>query len=127
MSCTQITSVSTLSFLKRSFNNFLLVVSCTIWKNHEIKKADLSVLDISSTIISKVESMPNNMDYFYLGAALSVLLALIPALCRLCNLATDDSTNSDVQLSVWEISHFLLRKVIGLFVILESMFGNTYM
>lgn len=32
-----------------------------------MKKADLSVLDISSAIIAKVESMPENMEYFYMG------------------------------------------------------------
>lgn len=32
-----------------------------------MKKADLSVLDISSAIIARVESMPESMDYFYVG------------------------------------------------------------
>lgn len=36
-----------------------------------MKKADLSVLDISSAIIACVESMPENMDYFYVGKLIS--------------------------------------------------------
>jgi hypothetical protein len=42
-------------------------VSCTVWESRDVKKADLSVLDISSVIIARVESMPENMDYFYVG------------------------------------------------------------
>lgn len=42
-------------------------VSCTMWESRDVKKADLSVLDISSAIIARVEAMPENMEYFYLG------------------------------------------------------------
>lgn len=38
-----------------------------MWESRDVKKADLSVLDISSAIIARVESMPENMDYFYVG------------------------------------------------------------
>jgi hypothetical protein len=38
-----------------------------VWESRDVKKADLSVLDISSAIIARVESMPENMDYFYVG------------------------------------------------------------
>jgi hypothetical protein len=46
---------------------FVISVSCTVWESRDVKKADLSVLDISSAIIARVESMPENMDYFYVG------------------------------------------------------------
>jgi len=45
----------------------LIAVSCTIWENRDVKKAELSVLDISSAIIARVEAMPDNLDYFYGG------------------------------------------------------------
>lgn len=45
----------------------LILVSCTMWEKKEVKKADLSVLDISSAIIARVEEIPEQMDYFYLG------------------------------------------------------------
>jgi len=48
-------------------NNNLFSVSCTIWEDNDAKRADLSVLDISSAIIARVESMPENVDYFYGG------------------------------------------------------------
>lgn len=38
-----------------------------MWKKKEVKKANLSVLDISSAIIARVEAMPENVDYFYIG------------------------------------------------------------
>nr|CAD7572048.1 unnamed protein product [Timema californicum] len=73
-----------------------LPVSCTIWETRDVKKADLSVLDISSAIIARVESMPEHMDYFYGGkenithsVAVSVVLAFLPSLCRLCDVAYD--------------------------------------
>lgn len=38
-----------------------------MWENKDVKKANLSVLDISSAIIARVEEMPENLDYFYIG------------------------------------------------------------
>ncbi|KAG8267059.1 regulation of nucleic acid-templated transcription [Homalodisca vitripennis] len=58
-------------------------VSCTMWDKREVKKAELSVLDISSAIIARVEGMPENLDYFYGGLFAAVLLAAVPSLCRL--------------------------------------------
>ncbi|XP_044761757.1 protein phtf isoform X2 [Coccinella septempunctata] len=57
-------------------------VSCTVWERREIKKADLSMLDISSAIIARVESMPESMDYFYIGVCVSVVLAFLPIIHR---------------------------------------------
>jgi len=38
-------------------------VSCTIWEEAEIKKADLTVLDVAAAIIAKVDVMPESTDY----------------------------------------------------------------
>lgn len=38
-----------------------------MWEKKDVKKANLSVLDISSAIIARVEAMPENVDYFYIG------------------------------------------------------------
>lgn len=51
----------------------VISVSCTMWESSDVKKADLSVLDISSAIIGRVESMPENMDYFYVGKLFNTL------------------------------------------------------
>ena len=69
-------------------------VSCTIWTRRDIKKAELSVLDISSAIIGRVESMPESMNYFYGGLMLSVVLSLIPSIKRLSDhVGMDNSSN----------------------------------
>ncbi|KAG7197610.1 hypothetical protein KM043_013394 [Ampulex compressa] len=69
-------------------------VSCTIWTRRDIKKAELSVLDISSAIIAKVESMPESMNYFYSGLMLSIVLSLIPSIKRLNDHVGVDITNN---------------------------------
>ncbi|XP_034949881.1 putative homeodomain transcription factor isoform X2 [Chelonus insularis] len=69
-------------------------VSCTIWTRRDIKKAELSVLDISSAIIARAETMPETMDYFYGGLILSIVLAVIPAIRRLSNHLSFDGTNN---------------------------------
>ncbi|XP_017761754.1 PREDICTED: putative homeodomain transcription factor [Eufriesea mexicana] len=74
-------------------------VSCTIWTRRDIKKAELSVMDISSAIIARVESMPESMNYFYGGLMLSVVLSLIPSIKRLSDHVGMDS-NSNVTSSL---------------------------
>lgn len=78
-------------------------VSCTIWEHTEIKKAELSVFDISSAIITKVESMPQSMDYFYAGVFISTILAVLPAIFRFWNTYTDPATSPNN-----ETVHFLI-------------------
>ncbi|XP_032666157.1 putative homeodomain transcription factor isoform X2 [Odontomachus brunneus] len=74
-------------------------VSCTIWTRRDIKKAELSVLDISSAIIARVESMPESMNYFYGGLILSVALCLIPSIKRLSDhIGSDNVSNVSVSL-----------------------------
>ncbi|CAH0553513.1 unnamed protein product [Brassicogethes aeneus] len=68
-------------------------VSCIVWERGEIKKADLSMLDISSTIIGRVDAMPEGMDYFYVGMVIAATLALLPIICLLCNCNNNDLTN----------------------------------
>lgn len=104
---------------------FFFSVSCTVWDHREIKKADLSVLDISSTIIARVEGMPETCDYFYGGVALSILLALIPAVCRLCRF-TIDHNHADDHLSVLDLLSLVSEKMSGSFVTLIDMaFGQN--
>ncbi|RWS29231.1 putative homeodomain transcription factor-like protein [Leptotrombidium deliense] len=61
----------------------LLKVSCTIWQHNECQKIDLSVLDISSAIIRKVESVKYSNEYFYLAFLLSLIISFIPTVFRL--------------------------------------------
>lgn len=106
--------------------SFYLAVSCTIWENREIKKADLSVLDISSSIIARVETMPETPDYFYMGVVLSLLLAFLPPLCRLSESAYDAKIDQETQFSVIELPTLIADKFSGSVpAILDAAFGKT--
>lgn len=61
----------------------MVLVNCTIWDGRETKKAEMSVLDISSAIIEKVEAMHETCDYIYIGVILSVLLSFVTIIGRL--------------------------------------------
>lgn len=105
-------------------------MSCTIWECNEIKKADLSVFDISSAIISKVEMMPQSMDYFYVGVVISTLLAVLPALFRFCNSCVDSSTllNNDtsnfIAVTTPELSLSQLSDIFH--IVVEGAFGSAW-
>lgn len=47
----------------------------------------MSVLDIASAIIDNVEAMPDTCDYVYIGLTFSILLSLVPAFCKLCEVS----------------------------------------
>ncbi|ELU06136.1 hypothetical protein CAPTEDRAFT_227509 [Capitella teleta] len=58
-------------------------VSCLIWEGDEVKKVDLTVLDVGWTIIKRVECIPEKADYIKMGVVLSFLLVLMPCAFRL--------------------------------------------
>lgn len=103
-------------------NSNIISVSCTLWTRRDIKKAELSVLDISSAIIARVESMPESMNYFFGGLLLSVVLSLIPSIKRLSDhFGIDNSNNvtsslipNDLTCVTLETYSDILSKVIGL-------------
>ncbi|XP_055601747.1 protein phtf isoform X4 [Uranotaenia lowii] len=99
-------------------------VSCTIWDAREAKKADMSVLDISSAIIERVEAMPETCDYVYIGLALSLILSLIPAFCRLCEATVDPSGSN--ELNILNMPVLLLEKAsFSCMAILRFAFGES--
>lgn len=73
-------------------------VTVTLWTKHfEAKKAEMNAFDISSAIIYRVDSIPETYDYVYIGMAFSVILALTPAYCRLCDLSKEiNSTTNNI-------------------------------
>lgn len=85
------------------------------------------MLDISSAIIARVESMPESMNYFYGGLMLSVVLSLIPSIKRLSDhVGMDNSSNvtnslipNDLTYVNLETYNDILSKVIDL------AFGTT--
>ena len=60
----------------------VFVVSCMIWEDEEVKKADLTVLDVGWSIIQKVDKIPQSSDYLMFGVVLSVVIMLLPPLFR---------------------------------------------
>lgn len=88
----------------------LFPVSCTIWEHGQTKKAQMSVLDISSAIIERVDAIPDTCEYVYIGLALSILLSLVPVFGRICEAAASVSANSTAeQLHVLDIPAILME------------------
>ncbi|XP_075147407.1 protein phtf-like [Haematobia irritans] len=99
-------------------------ISCTVWDHREIKKAQMSVLEISSSIIENVELMPETNDYIYIGILFSFILSLIPSFCRLCEITMDSEKSSeinyfDLPMMLWEKASFSLTAIFGF------AFGHT--
>ena len=65
--------------------------------HREVQKAELSVFDISSAIITRVESMPESMDYFYAGLVIGFVLSMLPSFRRFNDHFGADVINSTVH------------------------------
>ncbi|KAL7737707.1 hypothetical protein ACLKA6_006102 [Drosophila palustris] len=99
-------------------------ISCTIWDQRDTKKAQLSVLEIASCIIERVDSLGVTNDYIYIGVFFSFLLTLIPTFCRLCEITIDADKAS-------EISYFYMPQLLwekssaSFFTLLGFAFGEA--
>ncbi|KAK6629715.1 hypothetical protein RUM43_003533 [Polyplax serrata] len=111
-------------------------VSCTIWENNDVKRADLSVLDISSAIIARVETMRESMDYFYVGIAVSSMIALLPSFRRLIEVTQDNSTSREATFQLDPIlslttidltDDFFTKLNRSLLILLDTSFGSTFL
>uniref|UniRef100_A0A8C0XAT1 PHTF1/2 N-terminal domain-containing protein n=1 Tax=Castor canadensis TaxID=51338 RepID=A0A8C0XAT1_CASCN len=69
-------------------------VSAIIWEGNECKKMDMSVLEISGVIMSRVNACQQGVGYQMLGNAVTVGLALFPFLYRLFREKTLDQLKS---------------------------------
>uniref|UniRef100_A0A665XFH5 Putative homeodomain transcription factor 1 n=1 Tax=Echeneis naucrates TaxID=173247 RepID=A0A665XFH5_ECHNA len=58
-------------------------VSAIIWEQGECKKADMSVMEISGIILTRVKLVEQGMGYLVLGGLVTVTLALLPFAFRL--------------------------------------------
>uniref|UniRef100_A0A8B9L9X7 Putative homeodomain transcription factor 1 n=1 Tax=Astyanax mexicanus TaxID=7994 RepID=A0A8B9L9X7_ASTMX len=58
-------------------------VSAIIWEQGECKKADMSVLEISGIILTRVKVVEQGMGYLVLGGLVTATLALLPFCFRL--------------------------------------------
>ncbi|CAK6960969.1 putative homeodomain transcription factor 1 [Scomber scombrus] len=58
-------------------------VSAIIWEQGECKKADMSVLEISGIILTRVKLVEQDMGYLVFGGLVTATLALLPFVFRL--------------------------------------------
>ncbi|XP_017264388.1 putative homeodomain transcription factor 1 isoform X2 [Kryptolebias marmoratus] len=58
-------------------------VSAIIWENGECKKADISVLEISGIILTRVKLVEQGIGYLVFGGLMTATLALLPFAFRL--------------------------------------------
>ncbi|XP_051967137.1 protein PHTF1-like [Xyrauchen texanus] len=61
-------------------------VSSIIWEKGECKKADMSVLEISGIILSRVKVVEQGMGYLIFGSLVTASLALLPYCFRLAQI-----------------------------------------
>ncbi|XP_043478132.1 protein phtf isoform X1 [Leptopilina heterotoma] len=103
-------------------------VSCTIWTRRDIKKAELSVLDISSAIIERAESTTESMDYFYGGLILALLISLMPSIRRLTDQINTESVNNSTILELpYELSFVNMGIYVDMFCkMLDVAFGSSF-
>ncbi|XP_017106977.2 protein phtf [Drosophila bipectinata] len=85
-------------------------ISCTIWDQRDAKKAQLSVLEIASCIIERVDSMGETNDYIYIGVVFSFLLSLIPVFCRLCEMTLGSDSEKAAEISYFYVPQLLWEK-----------------
>ena len=65
-----------------------------IWEEDEVKKVDLTVLELGWTIIQNVDQVPRVCDYLYFGFFVAVLDTFMPLLFRIYH--TKDSLSQNL-------------------------------
>ncbi|XP_030632855.1 putative homeodomain transcription factor 1 [Chanos chanos] len=116
-------------------------VSAIIWEQGECKKADMSVLEISGIILTRVKVVEQGIAYLILGGLLTATLALLPFVFRLAQ-RLDTANLGSVTLaemaemaagppSVWSYVFFLITTVervflTGLFFFMMCVAERTY-
>ncbi|EDW77037.1 uncharacterized protein Dwil_GK22139 [Drosophila willistoni] len=107
-------------------HNSLDRISCTIWDQREAKKAQLSVLEIASCIIERVDNMGETNDYIYIGVVFSFLLTLIPTFCRLCEITLGNDAEKASEISYFNMPQLLWEKSSSsFFTLLNFAFGEA--
>ena len=59
------------------------IVSCMIWEGEEVKKIDLTILDLGWTIIERVNKLPEVCDYLMLSIAMVGMSMSLPVIFRI--------------------------------------------
>ncbi|XP_071624892.1 protein PHTF1 isoform X1 [Heliangelus exortis] len=77
-------------------------VSALIWEGNECKKVDMSVLEISGIIMSRVNAYQQGVGYQMLGNVITIALAFLPFLYRLFR---TDHLEQLCSISLMELLH----------------------
>lgn len=67
---------------KHSKQDLCFTVSCVIWEGSEVKKVELTGIDIGWTIIEKVDNIPESSDYILIGLVFSLIIGCIPVMFK---------------------------------------------
>lgn len=84
-------------------------ISCTIYQEKEWQKINLSMIDISSMIIKKVDTVRYSNEYFYFAILFSLLFAFIPQIFRFQQFCTN-LNNTDFQSNTISLSSLAVNK-----------------
>ncbi|XP_045931355.1 putative homeodomain transcription factor 1 [Micropterus dolomieu] len=79
-------------------------VSAIIWEQGDCKKADMSVLEISGIILTRVKLVEQGMGYLVLGGLMTATLALLPFAFRLAQHLDMSSLSSLSLMEVVEMA-----------------------
>lgn len=97
-------------------------VSVTLWTKREPRKAEMSVLEISKSIIQRVDNLPETYDYVYIGGALSLILCITPIYCRLCDLTNNtNSTNN-----IFDLPRVIQDDSLTISMFIQLAFGQSF-
>ncbi|XP_032406301.1 putative homeodomain transcription factor 1 isoform X2 [Xiphophorus hellerii] len=116
-------------------------VSAIIWEQGECKKADMSVLEISGIILTRVKMVEQGMGYLVLSGLMTATLALLPFAFRLAQRLDMSGLSSlslkqlvEIALGMWDyrayafffITTVLRVCLIGLFFFMMCVAERTY-
>lgn len=85
-------------------------ISCTIFQEKEWQKIDLSMIDISSMIIKKVDTTRYSNEYFYFAILFSLIFAFIPQIFRFQQLCTNLNSTEFLQSNTVSLSNLAISK-----------------
>lgn len=85
-------------------------ISCTLFQEKEWQKIDLSMIDISSMIIKKVDTTRYSNEYFYFAILFSLLFAFIPQIFRFQQLCTNLNSTEFLQSNPATLSNLVMDK-----------------
>ena len=85
-------------------------ISCSIYQEKEWQKINLSMIDICSVIIKKVDTVKYSNEYFYFAIIFSLLFAFMPQFYRLQQTCTNLNNTVFLQSNTVSLSNLVVDK-----------------